>query len=564
MPIRTLAPEVVCRIAAGEVVERPASVVKELVENSLDAGATQIILEVVGAGTQSIRVVDNGSGISPAEVELAFQRHATSKIACEADIESIRTLGFRGEALASIAAVSQVDLISRPAAEIAGSFIRVSNGRVVEKRSRGCSPGTAVTVRRLFANVPARLKFLRSPATENSRMANLVSQYALAFPEVRFNMVIDGHLNLRTPGSGNLKDVVAELYGLDIANAMLDLGQEPHKGESISVTGYIGTAGVARASRGYMSFFVNRRWVQSRMLSYAVEEAYRGFLMGDRYPVAVVNLWLTSDEVDVNVHPAKTEVRFRNDRAIFGAVQKAVRTLLVGQAPIPEFRPASSAPTLSLRAEPTKIGFQQAPSSAPIPLAMDLQTPKLPILRVLGQVGNSYVVAEAPDGMYLIDQHAAHERIQLEKLERQRQAQGIETQGLLEPLTVELTPQQEESMRTLGPVLADYGFKLEPFGPRSYLLRSIPAVLKGESATEMLREMLNGSGGKSLEDLKREIVVSLACHSAVKAGQALSPPEMSELVRQLEITALPRTCPHGRPTMIHLSSRELEKEFGRR
>ena len=341
MPIKVLDKQLVARIAAGEVVERPASVVKELVENSLDAGATQITVEATGGGVTLLRVTDNGAGISPVEAELAFERYATSKISQPDDLEAIRSFGFRGEALPSIAAVADVDMVTAVAGETMGAYLGLRGGVIATRKSRGRSAGTTVTVQNLFRTVPARLKFLRSLATESSHVASVVTQYALAFPEVKFNLYLDGRLKLNTPGSGRLRDAVAEVYGLEAVGSMLEVTGEA--GNEIQVTGLTGAPSVNRANRGYLSFFVNRPWISSRLLSRAVEEAYHGLLMTGRYPVAVINVEMPPQAVDVNIHPAKSEVKFQQEGAVFSAVQKAVRRALVEQMPVPRVEVAGSA-----------------------------------------------------------------------------------------------------------------------------------------------------------------------------------------------------------------------------
>lgn len=563
MPIHILVPEVVSKIAAGEVVERPASVVKELVENSLDAAATQITIEVNGGGVRLIRVMDNGAGIPSTEVKKAFERYATSKVGTVTDLDNISTLGFRGEALPSIAAVSEVTLISRTSDEIAGTYIRLKDGVPVEKGPRGCPQGASVTVSNLFRNVPARLKFLKSQSTENSHISHLVSQYSLAFPEVRFVLSIDGRATLHTPGTGNLRDSLIQVYGLDVAQAMLEVAADTDT--ALKVSGLVSPPSLSRSNRSYLSFFVNRRWVQSRMLAYAVEEAYHGMLMTGKHPVAVINIGLPPQEIDVNVHPTKTEVRFRRDRVVFSAVQKAVRTALVNMAPIPPLRVEPKATVFPSATKPAPVFDIQAPKPAALPdTTKPLAKPSVPILRVLGQLDNSYVVAEGPDGMYLIDQHAAHERVLFEKLQAEWERKAVEVQGLLEPLTIELTTHHEGLLKDHKGTLAEYGFDIEPFGERTYRVRSVPALLKGENLAESLIEVLDFLAEETTSNRQERLAIALACHSAVRAGQILSHEEMTGLIRQLEATTSPHTCPHGRPTMIHLSSSRLAKEFGRR
>ncbi|MBI4497703.1 MAG: DNA mismatch repair endonuclease MutL, partial [Chloroflexi bacterium] len=423
MPIQPLPPDMVARIAAGEVIERPASVVKELLDNALDAGATQVTIEVAGGGVKLIRVVDNGCGIPADEVEAAFIRHATSKLTGADDLDRITTLGFRGEALPSIAAVADVTLVSRPAVQVSGVALHLRDGRRLERRIIGCPPGTTVTVRDLFAGVPARRKFLKAPTTETGHITALVAQYALAFPEVAFSVVVEGRRGLQTPGDGNLLGAVAEVYGVETARALLpvgDSGAPAHR-----VAGYTSPPGVTRSGRGFLSFFINRRWVQSRALAVAVEQAYQGLLMTGRSPLAVLHLTLPYDEVDVNVHPAKREVRFEREREVFALVQRAVRSALVDAAPVPSFHPTAAMPQPApgglsssvLSPQSSVLGLlpservlpdrRQAPAGAAAPPALPTPGRALPILRVVGQVSATYIIAEGPDGMYLVDQHAA-------------------------------------------------------------------------------------------------------------------------------------------------------------
>jgi len=565
MSIRVLAPQVVSRIAAGEVVERPASVVKELVENSLDAGATRISVEVKGGGVSLVRVTDNGSGIPPQELELAFDRHATSKVGSLEDLETILSLGFRGEALPSIAAAAEVELASYAGGEPAGAHIRLQDGAIIECGSRGHSQGTTVTVENLFRRVPARLKFLKSVATENSHIANIVSRYALAFPEVRFTLSLDGRITLRTPGSGRLIDSVAQVYGIEVARSMLEIKtRQGEAGDALPlVAGMVGSPKVSRSSRDYLSLFVNRRWISHRMLAWAVEEAYHGLLMIGKHPVAIINISLSPGEMDVNVHPAKTEVKFRSEQTVFSTVQRAVRQTLIELTPVPKVEEvrapyqASSVPAQMLwPSGGSDVGLTDSLPEAP-------QTPasSLSALRVVGQLSASYIIAEGPDGLYLIDQHAAHERILFEQIKNQRSRRRIDVQTLLEPVPFEATPRQGEILKTHCENLAEFGFSVEPFGEGTFLIRTVPTWLAGRDWSLVIRGLLDDERGQS--DWEEWVAISIACHSAVRAGQVLTDDEMREMVRQLEQTAIPHSCPHGRPTMIHLSLGQLGKEFGR-
>jgi DNA mismatch repair protein MutL len=553
--IKVLAAEVVSKIAAGEVVERPASVVKELIENSLDAGATQIAVEAQGGGVELIKVSDNGTGIPASELELAFHRYATSKISGLDDLEKISSLGFRGEALPSIATVAEVEISTQTSSDPIGSYMYLKKGEVVRKESRARSQGTTVTVHRLFRYFPARLKFLKSANTENSHIAHLVSQYALAFPEVKFSLILDKRQSLRTTGNGNLSEVVTEIYGSELAQRMLRVEQ---KDALAKVSGLISPPSLTRSNRNYLSFFINRRWVHSPLLTRATEEAYRGLLMDGQHPIAVINVSLPAQELDVNIHPAKAQIKFCHEQTVFSSVQKAIEEAL------------ARTPIATSKAVPFSVssGQWQSPrmimDNEPAFVVAQLPTLELPVLRVLGQLANTYIIAEGPDGLYLIDQHAAHERILYDRILAQWSQKEVEVQGLLQPITIEFSPREEETLRASKEFLDEFGFAIEPFGNRSYLIRAIPALVARANIIEIITALLDSLASKeSLSPWEERIAQSLACHGAIRAGQQLSNEEMRELIKQLEQTKQPRACPHGRPTMIHLSAHQLEKEFGR-
>ena len=583
MPIRVLSEEVASKIAAGEVVERPASVVKELVENSIDAGAREIRVEVRQGGRRLMRVIDDGTGIPADEVELAFARHATSKIASVEELSSIATLGFRGEALASIAAVSQLTIVTRTADEDVGALLRLEGGRVTQRQKKGCPRGAVITVENLFYNVPARLKFLRTEATERKHIDGLIYRYGMAYPHLRFNLVNDGRPTFQSLGSGKLYDVLIKVYGLEVAQQMLEVRSTEADGlkpgtsnlEPIDVQGYISSPSLHRANRGYLTFFVNGRWVQDRMLSYAVSEAYHTLLPTRRYPIVVLRLGLDSSQVDINVHPTKSEVRFLDSSAVFTAVQKAVRRTLVDQAAIPRMTdlpsqwPASdmdrrrrlvgAGTQAELALEAQRTAGIEAPSAFEFP-----ELAKLPPLRVLGQAAQTYIIAEGPEGLYLIDQHTAHERVLYERLMAERAKMAVASQSLLEPLTIELPFQAEVAGGESLELLNQLGFDIEPFGGETYLVRAVPTMLAQGDIGQAIVEIIDGlTEGEAAGAGEERALISLVCHSAVRAGKTLSQEEMRDLIRQLEETAMPRTCPHGRPTMIHLSAAQLAREFGR-
>jgi DNA mismatch repair protein MutL len=555
MSIKVLSTEVISKIAAGEVVERPASVVKELIENSLDAGATQIAVEAQGGGVELIKVSDNGTGIPASELELAFHRYATSKIGNLDDLEKISSLGFRGEALPSIAAVAEVEISTQTSSAPIGSYMYLRKGEVVRKESRARSQGTTVTVHGLFRYFPARLKFLKSANTENSHIAHLVSQYALAFPEVKFSLILDKRQSLRTTGNGDLREVVSEIYGSELAQRMLKMEQRDGLAK---VSGLTSPPSLARSNRNYLSFFVNRRWVYSPLLARATEEAYRGLLMDGQHPITVINVSLPPQELDVNIHPAKAQIKFCHEQTVFSSVQKAIEEVL------------ARTPIASSKAVPFSVssGQWQSPrmimDNEPAFVVAQLPALELPVLRVLGQLANTYIIAEGPDGLYLIDQHAAHERILYDRILAQWSHKEVEVQGLLQPITIEFSPREEETLKAGKEFLNEFGFTIEPFGNRSYLIRAIPALVAKANIIEIISALLdNLAGQESLNPWEERIAQSLACHGAVRAGQQLSNEEMRELIKQLEQTKQPRACPHGRPTMIHLSAHQLEKEFGR-
>ena len=580
MPIKVLPPDLASKIAAGEVVERPASVVKELVENSLDAGSSQIIVEIQGGGIQQIRVTDDGNGIPSDQVELAFQRHATSKLENQDQLDAVGTLGFRGEALPSIAAVSHITLTTRLAEVSGGHTVQMKWGVLSHSGAQGSAVGTSITVSDLFGNLPARRKFLRTTATEASRVRELVSRYALVYPEVRFQLTVEGKQHLMTPGSGIPKEALAAVYSVDVAEQMLAVHDEDNE-SGYQVVGFISPPNLNRANRTQMIFFVNHRWIQSRMLSFALEEAYHGLLPERRYPLAELNLVIPFNQVDVNSHPAKREVRFHQESKVFSTLQRAVRAVLVADSPVPQMRPP--VPAISSPAEAVPSFFpgvsfggqrartQMSPSqSRQEPLYPYLPNPALhrpmaPALKVVGQLKLTYIVAEGSEGMFLIDQHAAHERVLFDRLRQGSKTKERQSQPLLDPVALELQSAQIDVLKEHGEPLGMYGFVVEHFGDNSYLLRAVPAILASQDPSKSLVDVLETVAFEGLLRQQEDVLAaSIACHGAIRAGKSLTKGEMSALMEQLEGSDNPHTCPHGRPTMIHFSSHHMEREFGRR
>ena len=580
MPIRVLSESVAAQIAAGEVIERPASVVKELVENALDAGATTVTIEVRDGGRRLIRVADDGDGIPADEVGLAFRRHSTSKLSSADDLDAIDTLGFRGEALASIASVAQVTMVTRAAGELAGSKLRLEGGQLVSLEVVGAPQGTVVGVENLFYNVPARRKFLRTDATEKRHIDLLVTRYAMAYPAVRFRLTQDGRSVFQSPGSGQLADVLVAVLGIDDAKQMLEL-VAVRSDSPVTVRGFTSAPSLTRGNRTQITLFLNGRWIQDSGLTYAVVQAYHTLLMVGRFPLSVVLVTVPPDKVDVNVHPTKAEIRLRDPNAVFSTVQRVIRQTLVDAEPI---RPADASggrgdggwtavtPREALAAlQPvrhaqagldlpggtaghhTELGHEAA-DGAPFPL-----------LRAVGQIGGAFIVAEGPAGMVVIDQHAAHERVLYEQMMASK-AQGIPTQALLDAVTVDLTPDRVTLLEEHLDLLSELGFDVEPFGGSTVLVRAVPALLAQMNPAAALEAVADDleRGDTPLESTLEARVIARVCKAAaIKAGQVLTWREMTELIRRLEGCESPHTCPHGRPTMIQMTAQQLAKQFER-
>ena len=579
-PIRVLPPEVAARIAAGEVVERPVSVVRELLDNSIDAGATRITVEIEEGGLKLIRVTDDGRGISPEDVELAFERHATSKIAGLADLAHVHTLGFRGEALPSIAAAADVEITTRAHNEPVGVHALFVEARPVRRAARPAPVGTSFAVRELFARVPARRKFLGAPPAEARQVTMLVSHYALAYPDLAFTLTMNGRTTLRTAGDGDLRHAFAAVYGPDTAKAMLPVA---HLEEALTVRGLAGPPSLHRGNRAAISVFVNGRWVQSRPLTFAIVDAYQSQLPVGRHPLAALDLRLPDEEVDVNVHPAKAEVRFRDERAIGRAVRHAVAAALEQSGPASWLpRPLAGVPAPLLGGDSLRQRLEPGPPAAlraPQPVQGTLPagqgqgaatTPGpthrevLPLLRVVGQMAATYIVAEGPDGMYLIDQHAAHERVVYDRL-LARPRQDPARQPLLEPVLLDLGAIAAEAVVAHRAHLESLGLALEPFGESSWLVRAVPPGIGGTDVVAAVRDLLEKfASDRRVKDPFGRAAASIACHSSVRAGMALATEEMRRLVEELERTDSPRTCPHGRPTLVHVGTELIERQFGRR
>ena len=547
--IQLLAAEVADAIAAGEVIERPASVVKELVENALDAGARRINVDVRGAGKTSIRVSDDGAGIPGGELAIAFVRHTTSKLTSLADLTVIQSFGFRGEALASIAAVAEVDCSS------GGANLRIRAGEIVEQGGGPLLPGVVIEVRDLFANVPARLKFLKSDATEVAAIKDVVAGFALLHPHVRFHLTIDNRAAVSTTGDGDRRRAIGAVYGPPVASEMLELVGLP------LVTGMVSQPRLSRGSRDGMVLAVNGRPISARSLVYALEECYQGRLERGRHPIAVLDIGIEPELVDVNVHPAKKEVRFRDEGAVFGALQRAVRTALDGSDPF-RYRPTGSveATTSAIAASSPMLTVHEAAATLVAPATNGHAAA---VLRPIGQVGPGYLVAEGPHGLVLVDQHAAHERVLYNRLLERMRGGGGASQPLLIPQAVDVEPALIAAATDHREDLARMGLEYEEFGPRSLRITAVPVELPSGRATAAIQETLAALAENRGDEAIHKAAAALACHSAVKFGDVLDVTEQRRLLADLETAEESITCPHGRPTRLLVEWQELTRHFKR-
>lgn len=601
-------PEQLCnQIAAGEVVERPASVVKELLENALDAGATEITVEVEKGGRRLIRVVDNGHGMGKDDAFLCLERHATSKIRVADDLFALRTLGFRGEALPSIASVSRMLLRTHAAGEESGWEIYAEGGVIRRANAFGMPPGTTVEIRDLFFNTPARRKFLRKVETELGHIADLVTRLALAVPQVHFRLVHDGRTLVDAYRQSRLAERVGALLGRPLLADLLELDVDD--GEGMRLSGFISQPAVQRATTGALHLYINHRYVRDRVVRHGLLEGYRHVLPRGRYPVVVLFLELDPGRVDVNVHPTKDEVRFRDQRQVHDFIAEAVRRTLKSSSWLPE----SSAPQASVEEPPSTsdpeandvpqplasprdlrqeiqesldtyarthfpspqpavstpastAGTLTAPLASP-PLTPAAEAGFFSSLRLIGQYRNSYLVCQDGQDLILIDQHAAHERIGFERLRQQYRQGHIPSQALLFPVVIEVDFAEAEALRETLSHLERLGLIVEPFGGKSYVLKEIPQLLDTDQAEQLLRDLaaeLRQIGQSTLaEDALEQVLILMACHGVIRANQALSPPQMTALLRDLDRVDFGAQCPHGRPVMVRQRLAEIEKLFKR-
>ena len=618
MSINILDSNTINKIAAGEVVERPSSVVKELVENAIDAGANAITVEIKDGGMTLIRVTDNGCGIHKEEVKVAFLRHSTSKIKTAADLLGISSLGFRGEALSSISAVSQVELITKCPESLSGVRYRIDGGAEKELEDVGAPDGTTFLVRNLFYNTPARRKFLKTPATEAGYVSSVMEHLCMSHPDISFRFINNNQPKLQTVGNGNLKDVIYAVYGREISANLIEIHE---KFDTFSMDGFIGKPAVCRGNRNYENYYINGRYIRNSIVSKAIEEGFAPFIMQHKYPFTAFHITIEPELLDVNVHPSKMELRFANSPYIYDCVRNAVMEALSQKELIVDatlddkvIPPALTLPADNTNAtmtntsdsanaavtEPSEsVSFTKAvtsdtddkPARMPEPFetkrAAEYDTSVLKpdytqlklferpellkeqnkkSIKIIGQVFDTYWIIEFENNMYIIDQHAAHEKVNYERFVKRFKEQSIESQYLNPPLVVTLNMDEQAKLRANEEYFTKYGFEIEPFGGREYCISAVPANLYGFHEEELFLEMLDnlsGEGAKDAFDLFTARLATMACKSAVKGNHQMSALEADKLIDELLTLDNPYNCPHGRPTVIAMTKTEIEKKFKR-
>lgn len=591
------------KIAAGEVVERPAAVVKELVENAIDAGSSAVTIEIKEGGTSFIRITDNGCGILKEEIRLAFERHSTSKIRSAEDLFHISSLGFRGEALASIAAVAQVELVTKTKGSLTGNRFVIDGGQEKSLEEIGCPDGTTFLVRNLFFNTPARRKFLKSAMTEAGYVNDLVERLAISHPEVSFKFINNNQIKLQTSGNSNCKEIIYHVYGRDIAGQLLELNTEKN---GLRLTGYIGKPIISRGNRNYMNYFINGRYIKSAIINKAIEEAYKPYSMTHRYPFTSIILELDPARIDVNVHPTKMEIRISNQEEVFQFVYDVISEALSRRELIPEVvigTEKKEKPTIlkkeTIKApEPFELKRRQETASLPFPSIVREEEAIPPVLpevikpavlteppvqmdlfeerllsreavkehRIIGQLFKTYWIIEYKDKMFLIDQHAAHEKVLFERTMAALKTKEMTSQLLNPPLIISLTMREETALKEHLTVLERLGFEIEHFGGKEYSVRAVPADLYGIAARELLLELIDSlveEDGKKNPELILEKAASMSCKAAVKGNQQLSEAEARALIDELMTLENPYHCPHGRPVIVSMTKQEIEKKFKR-
>lgn len=626
--IHVLDQNTINQIAAGEVIDRPASVVKELLENAIDANASMVTVEIKDGGTALIRITDNGTGIDRDDIKTAFLRHTTSKIRSALDLLSVSSLGFRGEALSSIAAVCQVELITKTADRLTGIRYKIEGGKEICFDEIGAPEGTTFLVRNIFFNTPARRKFLKTAQTEAGYISEIVEKIALSHPEVSINFINNGQTKIHTSGNGNIKDVIYSIYGRDITNNLLEINYE---NEFMKMSGYIGKAIISKGNRGFENYFINGRYIKSNIISKAIEEGYKFILMQHKYPFTAINFEINQELLDVNVHPAKMELRFRKSEAIYPWIVETIKDALTEKPNIisVELEKKTEKPQVFVKApEPFEkkrneinhiIGDTDEKISEPIQKTHEpiqnlhetsrrktenlsvkkdvdaiyeksdycvdsnaktqhiqremtdvfddfLSEKARPSHKLIGQVFDTYWIIEYEDKMYIIDQHAAHEKVMFESLMQKLKDKEISTQMMNPPIILNLSMNEAALLEKYMDNFKEIGFEIEAFGGQDYAVRGVPSDLYSLDSYEVLMDIidhLSNETGKMVPDIVTEKIASMSCKAAVKGNSKLSVPEANALIEQLLALENPYNCPHGRPTIISMSKYELEKKFKR-
>ena len=591
--IHVLDSKTINKIAAGEVIEKPASVVKELVENSIDAKANNITVEVMHGGISSIRISDDGIGINKEDIETAFLRHATSKIKDDKDLNTINTLGFRGEALASIACVSKVEVISKTKDSLTGRKVYIDGGKIIKSEDCGCPDGTTITVKELFFNTPARLKFLKSESREGIYITEVVQNLALSHPNVSFRYKANEKSYFITKGDGDLKSAILSIYGKEIYNNIIYLNSSV---DFIRIEGYVGNSTIARASRTHQSIFINGRYIKNKTITAAVETAFKSMLTINKFPFFILNIYVNPEFIDVNVHPSKLEIKFQDEQMVFKAVYKSVKDVLLSKSDIlePPIKFTSNVPPMYFKQgkmdvfndkdenlyssnkneqnEGDRIKENNDVNSNINSNGAEIDSPEIKVspskiepLSIVGQLHFTYIIAEGKDELYMIDQHAAHERINYEKLLNEYKASSIKSQKLLTPIIIDLSFDEKETVNKNIDLFKNIGFEIDDFGSNSISIRAIPIIYGNPNIKDVFFEILSEININESDVLNtiNKVIYTMACKSSIKAGDKLNNMEMIKLVEELRHCENPYTCPHGRPTIIKTTFYELEKKFKR-
>lgn len=600
MAIKVLDPITINKIAAGEVIERPSSVVKELVENAIDAKASAITIEIKEGGISFIRITDNGMGFDKQDIPVAFLRHSTSKITTVEDLLTVSSLGFRGEALSSISAVAQVELISKTHDSLMGTRYIIEGGKEKLTEGVGCPDGTTFIIRNLFYNTPARRKFLKSPITEGGYIADLIEKLALSHPEISFNFISNGQNKLHTSGNGNIKDIIYHIYGRDITSNLLPVDYES---DVFSIHGFIGKPVVNRGNRNYENYYINRRYIRSTVLNKAIEEAYKPFMMQHKYPFTVLHFTIDSKTIDVNVHPTKMELRFANAQEIYESVLKVLTDALTHKEFIHnvgfEMKQTVYKPVVEKKApepfeqkrilEQKQVEESKPVLAEPMPVAVPLPT-DIPVVaekttyqqetlfeekfldqknvekhKIIGQIFDTYWIVEFEDKMYMIDQHAAHEKVLYERIVKRFEENKTDSQMLLPPIIVTLSTNEIQTLKENMDIFTGMGYEVEEFGGKDYAIKAVPMELYQLNEKDVFLEVLDelSEGSYRMITSMQDKMATIACKAAVKGHDHLSQTEAKELIKELLSLDNPYNCPHGRPTIVSMTQYEIERKFKR-